>query len=122
MRESAKRCVWPFGASLLAVGFLYLALASAASAAQTVFWGSFNPSKISHAPIGPGKGTDIPIPSALVDGPNGTAIDSAAGKVYWANYSGNSIGYANFDGSGAGLLSTSGAIVNAPAGLAIDPT
>ena len=122
MHEAARRSTWPIGASLIAVGFACLALASAANAAQTVFWGSFNPSKISHAPIGPGKGTDIPIPSAFVNGPNGTAIDSAAGRVYWANYSGNSIGYANFDGSGAGLLNTSGAIVNAPAGLAIDPT
>jgi DNA-binding beta-propeller fold protein YncE len=121
MPEAARSWTWPFGASLLAVGLLCLALASAAGAAQTVFWGSFNPSKISHAPIGPGKGTDIPIPSSFVNGPNGTAIDSAAGRVYWANYSGNSIGYANFDGSGAGLLNTSGAIVNAPAGLAIDP-
>jgi hypothetical protein len=121
MPETARRWTWPFGASLFTVGFLCLALASAAGAAQTVFWGSFNPSKISHAPIGPGKGTDIPIPSAFVNGPNGTAIDSAAGRVYWANYSGNSIGYANFDGSGAGLLNTSGAIVNAPAGLSIDP-
>lgn len=121
MPEAARRWTWPFGASLLAVGLLCLTLASAAGAAQTVFWGSFNPSKISHAPIGPGKGTDIPIPSAFVDGPNGTAIDSAAGRVYWTNYSGNSIGYANFDGSGAGLLNTSGATVNAPAGLAIDP-
>ncbi len=121
MPEAARSWTWRFGASLLAVGLLYLALASAANAAQTVFWGSFNPSKISHAPIGDGKGVDIPIPPAFVDGPYGTAIDSAAGRVYWANYSGNSIGYANFDGSGAGLLNTSGATVNAPAGLAIDP-
>lgn len=121
MPETARRWTWSFGASLLAVGFLCLALASAADAAQTVFWGSFNANKISHAPIGSGKGSDIPIPPALVDGPYGTAIDSAAGRIYWANYSGNSIGYANFDGSGAGLLNTSGATVNGPGGLAIDP-
>ncbi len=121
MSEAARRLIQPLGASLFTVGFLCLVLASAASAAQTVFWGSFNPSKISHAPIGDGKGTDIPIPSALVKGPYGTAIDSAAGRIYWANYNGNSIGYANFDGSGAGLLNTTGAAVNGPGGLAIDP-
>lgn len=121
MPGAARRLTWPLGASLLAVGFLGLVLASAAGAAQTVFWGSFNPSKISHAPIGNGKGADIPIPPALVDGPEGTAVDSAAGRVYWANGSGNTIGYANFDGSGAGLLNTSGATVDEPGGLAIDP-
>jgi DNA-binding beta-propeller fold protein YncE len=92
MLETARRWIWPLGASLLAVGFLCLSLASPAGAAQTVFWGSFNPSKISHAPIGSGKGTDIPIPPSLVNGPYGTAIDSAAGKVYWANFNSNSIG------------------------------
>jgi hypothetical protein len=121
MHDAARRSTWPIGASLIAVGLACLVLASAAGAAQTVFWGSFNPSKISHAPIGPGKGTDIPIPSAFVDGPYGTAVDSAAGRIYWANFNGNSIGYANFDGSGAGLLNTSGATVNGPGGLAIDP-
>ena len=121
MHEAPNRSTGPIGASLIAVGLACLVLASAAGAAQTVFWGSFNPSKISHAPIGAGKGTDIPIPSTLVNGPYGTAIDSAAGRIYWANFSGNSIGYANFDGSGAGLLNTSGATVDGPGGLAIDP-
>lgn len=121
MLEAARSWTWPFGASLLAVGFLYLALASAASAAQTVFWGSRDDSKISHAPIGAGKGTDIPIPSALVNGPYGTAIDSTAGRVYWANSNSDTIGYANFDGSGAGQLNTSGATADEPGGLAIDP-
>jgi hypothetical protein len=100
MSKAARRWTWPLGASLLAVGLLCLVLASAAGAAQTALWGSFNAGKISQAPIGAGKGTDIPIPSALVNRPYGTAIDSAAGRVYWANSGSNSIGYANFDGSG----------------------
>ncbi len=121
MSGAARRWTWPLRASLLAIGLLCLVLASAAGAAQTVFWGSFNAGKISHAPIGTGKGTDIPIPSTFVDGPEGTAVDSAAGRVYWANSSSNTIGYANFNGSGAGLLNTSGATADEPGGLAIDP-
>jgi len=121
MPKTARRWTWPFVAGLFAVAFLYFALASAAGASQIVFWGSYNANKISHAPIGSGKGSDIPIPPALVDGPYGTAVDSAAGRIYWANFRSNSIGYANFDGSGASLLNTSGATVSGPGGLAIDP-
>ncbi|HWA54491.1 MAG TPA: YncE family protein, partial [Solirubrobacterales bacterium] len=121
MPEAARRSTRLVAVSMLAIGFACLALASKASAAQIVFWGTYNADKISHAPIGAGNGTDIPIPPAYVDGPYGTAVDSAAGKVYWANFRSNSIGYANFDGSGAGLLNTSGASVDEPNGLAIDP-
>ncbi|HWI97336.1 MAG TPA: hypothetical protein VNS60_14850 [Solirubrobacterales bacterium] len=121
MPRPARRWTWPLGASLLTVGFLCLVHASAAGAAQTVFWGSRDDSKISNAPIGAGKGTDIPIPPALVNRPFGTAVDSAAGRVYWANSGSNTIGYANFNGSGAGLLPTSGAPMDEPGGLAIDP-
>ena len=52
MSGAARRWTWPLAASLLAVGLLCLVLASAAGATQTVFWGSFNAGKISHAPIG----------------------------------------------------------------------
>lgn len=121
MHEALRRSIRPIGASLIAVALAFLVLASAADAAQTVFWGNYNAEKISHAPIGDGKGVDIPIPPTFVDGPYGTAVDSAAGRVYWANYRSDSIGYANFDGSGAGFLNTSGASVNGPGGLAIDP-
>lgn len=108
------------GATLLATAALGLCLAASAAASQTIFWGNYNAGKISHAPIGEGSGTDIPIPAQFVKGPYGTAVDAAAGKVYWANYDGGSIGYANLDGSGAGLLNTSGAPVEKPGGLAID--
>ena len=56
-----------------------------------------------------------------MDGPQGTAIDSATGRIYWANSQGDGISWANLDGSGGGNLNTAGATVAFPIGVAIDP-
>ncbi len=104
----------------LAIALLSVA-APRAVAADSVYWVDYDRGAISHAGIGGGGGTDLPIPADLIEGPYGMALDPAEGKLYWTNWNTDSIGVANLDGSGAALLNTEGATVAGPSGLAIDP-
>src|SRR5829696_9066548 len=107
-------------AALVATG----AFATSAKAADTIFWGNYDGSKVSFANLdGSGGGGDLNTTGATA--PNqvaGVAIDPAAGRVYWANAGSGKISYANLDGSGGGGdLNTSGATVGGVRGLTIDP-
>jgi len=98
------------------------AFASAARAADRVYWANLGADKISFANLdGSGGGGDLSTGGATVSGPIGVAIDPAAGRIYWANTGTDAISFANLDGSGGGDLSTSGATMSNPIGVAIDP-
>jgi DNA-binding beta-propeller fold protein YncE len=100
------------------------------AAVGRVYWTNFgnnnggsgdgNGSTIDYANLDGSGGGVLPIPTSMVVGPHGLAIDSAAGKMYWPNFSNNTIAVANLDGSDAHVLPTSGAIVNGPRGVALD--
>jgi DNA-binding beta-propeller fold protein YncE len=107
---------------------LALAAASAAHAADTIYWSNLDGNSISYANLGGSGGGDLPIGPGTLDGPMGLAIDTAAGKIYWSNYgilggagTGTSIGVAKLDGSDAHVIPITGAPVNGPHGVAIDP-
>ena len=98
--------------------------ASAARAADRVYWANFTGDKISFANLdGSGGGGDLSTSGATASSPIGVAIDRAAGRIWWANVGGGGkISFANLDGSGGGGdLSTSGATLSGPEGVAIDP-
>ncbi len=125
-RSSARR----IGLSLLVLGLLALAAlfaAPGARAADRVYWSNFGPTpSIAYANLnGDGGGGTVNTGAATLEGPHGTAIDSARGLVYWANWAGDTgdtISYAHLDGSGGGDLDIEGATISGPHGLAIDPT
>jgi DNA-binding beta-propeller fold protein YncE len=106
----------------LVTALVFAALASAARAADQVYWGNYNGTTISFANLnGTGGGGDLPTGTATVNNAYGIAIDSAAGRLYWANFGGDAISVANLDGSGGHDLTISGATVSGPSGIAINP-
>jgi DNA-binding beta-propeller fold protein YncE len=121
MPEATTQPVRNTSLALIMAVLLCLFLATAARAADSVYWVNTSGDKISNANEGGGGGADIPIVGAPVGGPNGVAIDAATGRLYWANLDDNTIRYANLDGSGGGLLNTAGATVDSVAGISIDP-
>jgi hypothetical protein len=115
-------------AVLGALVLLGLAAASAAHAADRIYWSNLFGNSVSYANLDGSGGGDLPIDPVALDGPMGLAIDTAAGKIYWSNYgtfagtgTGTSIGVANLDGSDAHLLPIIGVPVSGPHGVAIDP-
>jgi hypothetical protein len=125
-RTRALRLVLVLGA--LGLGALWCA--SGAFAADTLYWANGRVtlnqpggSGISSANLdGSGGGQDLTTTGAQVNGPGGTAIDSATGRIYWPNSQADTISWASLDGSGGGNLSTAGAEVDLPLGVSIDPT
>ncbi len=108
----------------VAFGVLAASVAVASSpafAADTVYWGNYAGTTISHANLSGGGGGDFTMTGATVNDPYGIAIDAAAGKIYWANFNGNAISVANLDGTGAHDLTISGVTVSDPEGIAIYP-
>jgi len=113
---------------LACLAFTALAGASAAQAADRIYWANDDANSISWANLnGSTVGGTLSLGSAPIAAPNGLAIDSAAGRIYWANY-GNSeggavstIGWANLDGSDGGNFAIPGDVVTGPHGVAIDP-
>jgi DNA-binding beta-propeller fold protein YncE len=107
------------GTAMAALFFMGTALA-----ADRIYWGNYNGHKISFANLDGSGGGDLFTTGAMVDGPEGIAIDVAAGRVYWGNYNPatSDVAFANLDGTGGGgSLSTSGATMGEEWGLAIDP-
>ena len=106
-------------AALVATGACF---ASAARAADSVYWANENNNTISFAKLdGSGGGGQLDITGATPNFPQGLALDPAAGKVYWANRN-NTISFANLDGSGGGgQLPLTGATPDNPEGMALDP-
>jgi len=130
-RIDASRVAGPRGAWRLAIVLWCLAAsltlsASAANAANRIYWSNYDNNTISYANLDGTGGGQIQTTGATVNGPMGLAIDPAAGRVYWANWgnpggTGVTISYANLDGSGGGgNLPTGAATVVGPHGLAID--
>jgi DNA-binding beta-propeller fold protein YncE len=119
------RCWW------LAVALCGLAApalwgASAAHAADRIYWSNYDNNTISYANLNGSGGGDLTTTGATVNGPMGLAIDPAAGRIYWANYglpagSGTTISSANLNGSGGGDLPEAPGTVSSPHGVAIDP-
>jgi DNA-binding beta-propeller fold protein YncE len=109
--------------ALLGVVVVVMAvMAAPAFAADSVYWGNYDGTTISHANLdGSGGGGDLSMTGATVSGPYGTAIDAAADKIYWANDFASTISVANLDGTGAHDLPIPSADVNGPGGVAIDP-
>jgi hypothetical protein len=98
-----------------------LVLASGASAADRVYWGSFATDEISWANLdGSGGVQSLNTGTATVNEPIGLALDPVGGRVYWANHTGGKVSWANLDGSGGGDLETGAATVSAPEGVAVD--
>jgi hypothetical protein len=115
------------GAGLLAAVFAMLLWAApGAGAAETIYWANFSGGTIGSASLDGSGGGQLNTGGALVDEPEGMAIDSAAGRLYWTNYTGGpggagAIRYANLDGSGGADFNPGGAEVENPNGVAIDP-
>jgi hypothetical protein len=95
--------------------------ASAAHAADRIYWGNQFANKLYFANLDTSAGGDLATTGATVSSPLGVALDPAAGRIYWANPNANKISFANLNGSGGGDLTTTGASVSAPAGVAVDP-
>lgn len=107
--------------SLLAISVVaVLFFAGSASAADSIWWSSFNAGVFSHATLTGGSGTNLLPAPEHPNGPLGSVVDSAQGRIYWANYNNDTIGYSNLDGSGAATLNTGTATVSGPSGVAID--
>src|SRR5205807_10292292 len=61
-------------------------LAAAASAADRVYWTNEGPvNKISYADLGGTGGADFNAGGAMVNDPEGAALDPSTGQIYWAN-------------------------------------
>ncbi len=105
--------------SLLAAATFCAIAASAARAADTVYWGNYGSESIGYANLaGGGAGLLDTGPTAAKEA-NGITLDPAAGRIYWISTEGG-LYYANLSGGGAHELSTKGAAVEFPIGLAID--
>jgi DNA-binding beta-propeller fold protein YncE len=123
---------WRLAAALCSLAATALMAASAAHAADRIYFSNFygganDSGTIAYANLDGSGGGGVPTGDATVDGPMGLAIDAAGGRVYWTNFgaggsgTGSTIGYANLDGSGGGGdLPTGAATVSGPHGLAID--
>ena len=100
--------------ALLACGAGWLA--SAAVAADSIYWTSYtNSGGVGFGDLG---GSDTHDLFTGESSPDGVAIDAAAGKIYWANTTTGAIRVANLDGTGARDLYTG---ESSPSGVAIDP-
>ena len=101
---------------------LVLALPAAAGAADSIYWNAGgSPGEIGRAALDGNGGSVLPVAGGTLDGPLGSAIDSATGRIYWVN-GGGSVSYANLDGSGGGgLLNAAGARFEEPRAATIDP-
>jgi hypothetical protein len=115
---------WRLAAALCAAAGLALFAASAARAADRIYWSNYNTNTVSWANLDGSGGGELPTGAAFIDGPMGLAIDSASGRIYGGNYGAGgratTIYWANLDGSGGGELPTGAAIVDGPHGAAID--
>jgi DNA-binding beta-propeller fold protein YncE len=111
---------------LLALLAILLWAAPGARAAETIYWDNYTGDSISFANLDGSGGGPLNTGGALINAPEGVAIDSVEGRLYWGSASGGSegkggISYANLDGGGGGDLNTGSAEVDGPAGVAIDP-
>jgi hypothetical protein len=99
-----------------------LAFGVAQARADIVYWGNQGgANKISFAALDGSSSGDLNTSGAVVNTPDGTALDPAHGRIYWANGSAK-ISFANLDGSGGGgTVNTAGATITDPVGLALDP-
>jgi sugar lactone lactonase YvrE len=111
----------PLAPLLALCAALCLWFAASASAADSVFWTSYEAGQISAAPLVGGSGLNISFAPLAPQGPLGSVADPATGKLYWADFGNNTIGVSNLDGSGSTTLNTAGATVSDPTSLAIDP-
>jgi DNA-binding beta-propeller fold protein YncE len=120
--------------ALSVIAALALSAASAARAADRIYWSNDFGHSISWANLDGSGGGGLNTSGAFIHGPMGLAIDSAAGRIYWANWgnviedpgqpdnnhgTGTTISWANLDGSGGDTLPLN--TVSGPHGLAIDP-
>lgn len=97
-----------------------LALAPAAGAADSIYWGNIGTNNISFARLDGGGGGDLTISGATVNNPRGIAFDPAAGRLYWANVGGpTGVSSAEIDGANAVHLETSPGLGSA-SGIAVD--
>ncbi len=105
-----------FGCALTLVLCATAWLASAASAADSLYWSSYTSSGAVRLGDLGGFGADDLFTGE--SSPEGVAIDAAAGKIYWADTTTGVIRVANLDGTGATDLYTG---ESSPSGVAIDP-
>jgi hypothetical protein len=82
-----------FGAALLVTISMFGASASAAGAADSIYWANYDTDTISIANLdGSGSGRDLFTAVAPRGGtlaaPTGLALDPAAGTIYWGNWTG----------------------------------
>jgi hypothetical protein len=108
--------------SALLAAALFLLGASAAGAADSIYWTNFGPAGgVSFASLAGGGGGNLDVTGANGGEANGLAIDTAAGRVYWISAADEQIYYASLTGGGTGKLNRTGASAGFPIGLAIDP-
>ena len=106
-----------FGCALALVICATTWLASAAVAADSIYWTSYTtPGGIRLGDLGGSGAHDL---FTGESSPEGVAIDAAAGKIYWADTASGAIRVANLDGTGARDLYTG---ETQPSGVAIDPS
>jgi DNA-binding beta-propeller fold protein YncE len=105
-----------FSATLVAGSLLALAIASDASAADTIYWTNYSAAAIRHGNLdGSGSATSL---FSSEGNAFGIALNPATGKIYWARQD-SQVRVGNLDGSGtaADLWSSEAA----PTSLATDP-
>jgi len=91
--------------------------ASAASAADSIYWTSYTGA--GGLRFGDLAGSGAHDLFTGESSPEGVAIDAAAGRIYWADTTSGTIRVANLDGTGARDLYTG---ESEPSGVAIDPS
>jgi hypothetical protein len=123
------------GMALCAIAASALIAASAAHAADRIYWSNYfggpapvEPGSLSYANLDGSGGAAQPTGAAFINGVMGLAIDSATGRLYWANYddtdndgTGTQLSWANLDGGASGQVVPGAATVSGPHGAAIDP-
>jgi PQQ-like domain len=91
-------------------------LASAAFAADSIYWTSYTgPGGLRVGDLGGAGASDL---FTGESSPDGVAIDPATGQIYWADTTSGKIRVANLDGTGARDLYTG---ESQPSGVAVDP-
>jgi Low-density lipoprotein receptor repeat class B len=97
-----------------------LQIASAARAADSIYWVNSETGTISHANLAGGGGGEVPVPAMSF----GIGIDAAAGRLYWIGNDAlnetSNIGFSNFNGGGGTVLDTGGFQKEANS-LVVDP-
>jgi len=125
--SGASRRTSAIGGGIVAIALTALLwMASAAQAAELVYWNNYEENTIAFAGIDGTGGGALNLTGSVVENPEGMAIDTATNKLFVASAGETPknpgfITAINLDGSGATTFSPPGAPVDVPEGVVVDP-